>query len=172
MATLFDATDYGPAFAEVLSQDRRRPLSGGVPGAEDQRTLSRLTRDAAFAHTSVFDPEAADCCLAACWLLVDDLARSHVISQSIGSAEGSWWHGVMHRREGDFGNAKYWFRQVGKHPGASQLAERHGGWEHAGFVDACQRAVSRGEGLEDCLDRQQSEWECLFDWCYAKAVRA
>ena len=47
------------------------------------------------------------------WLLAGELDRSHTISQSFESADGSYWHGIMHRREGDYGNSKYWFRRVG-----------------------------------------------------------
>jgi hypothetical protein len=62
--------------------------------------------------------------LAGLWLLAGDLERSHSISQDHHSADGSMWHGVMHRREGDFGNAKYWFRQAGNHPVYTQLRQR------------------------------------------------
>ncbi len=58
------------------------------------------------------------------WLLSGELDRSHSISQSIESQEGSFWHGIMHRREGDFSNAKYWFRRVGRHAVHQQLAEK------------------------------------------------
>ncbi len=57
------------------------------------------------------------------WLLAGNLDESHQISQSIESPEGSFWHGIMHRREGDFWNAKYWFRRVGRHPVLSELAK-------------------------------------------------
>jgi hypothetical protein len=46
----------------------------------------------------------------------DALDASHTVSQDIGSANGSYWHGIMHRREPDYGNGKYWFRRVGTHP--------------------------------------------------------
>ncbi|SVE48716.1 uncharacterized protein METZ01_LOCUS501570, partial [marine metagenome] len=52
----------------------------------------------------------------ALWLYVDDLDRSHTCSQSIDDTTGSYWHGIMHRREGDFSNSHYWFRKVGNHP--------------------------------------------------------
>lgn len=53
---------------------------------------------------------------AALWLLAGELERSHSASQSIKDRDGSYWHGIMHRREGDFSNAKYWFRQTSAHP--------------------------------------------------------
>ncbi|UQZ82826.1 hypothetical protein SK3146_01986 [Paenibacillus konkukensis] len=49
-------------------------------------------------------------------LLNESLDKSHTLSQSIDNATGSYWHGVMHRMEGDYSNAKYWFRMAGAHP--------------------------------------------------------
>lgn len=47
----------------------------------------------------------------------DFLDESHQFSQSIeGEGEdqlGDYWHAIMHRREPDYSNAKYWFRQIG-----------------------------------------------------------
>ena len=48
--------------------------------------------------------------VAGIWLYVDDLDRSHTISQSLDTVEGSLWHAIMHRRESDFSNSKYWLR--------------------------------------------------------------
>ncbi|TBL81290.1 hypothetical protein [Paenibacillus thalictri] len=51
----------------------------------------------------------------------DSLDASHTLSQELHSKEGSYWHGMMHRMEGDYSNAKYWFHQVGSHPNFSRL---------------------------------------------------
>lgn len=50
------------------------------------------------------------------WLLVGELDRSHTISQNLQDATGSYWHGMMHRVEGDFANAKYWMHCAWQHP--------------------------------------------------------
>jgi len=54
---------------------------------------------------------------------VDALNAAHVIFQDDHSALGSYWHGMMHRREGDFSNACYWFRQAGAIPALRDLTD-------------------------------------------------
>lgn len=68
-------------------------------------------------------PELSDGCRAGLWLLAGDLNKSHTISQNMATPEGSFWHGIMHRREGDYDNAKYWFRRVGSHAVLTSLSE-------------------------------------------------
>lgn len=50
------------------------------------------------------------------YLLNESLDKSHDIAQEITNATGSYWHALMHRMEGDYSNAKYWFNDVGHHP--------------------------------------------------------
>lgn len=54
----------------------------------------------------------------------DALDDSHDISQELSNNTGSYWHGIMHRREPDYSNAKYWFGRVGTHPIFPKLRER------------------------------------------------
>lgn len=48
------------------------------------------------------------------WDAKGDWQRAHEIAQDVGSADGAWVHGYLHRKEGDEGNADYWYRQAGK----------------------------------------------------------
>ena len=52
--------------------------------------------------------------------------ESHSCSQSIEGLDadhtGDYWHAILHRREPDYGNSKYWFRHVGSHPIFRELA--------------------------------------------------
>jgi len=107
-------------------------------------------------------------CESGLWLLAGELDRSHSISQENHSAEGSFWHGIMHRREGDFGNSKYWFRKVGEHPVLQQIAELSDGAydEPYEFIDACSRAVGKADESErKCKRAQWIEWQALMAYC-------
>lgn len=43
-----------------------------------------------------------------------DWEGAHNIAQDIQSTEGAWIHAYLHRKEGDHGNAAYWYRRAGK----------------------------------------------------------
>ncbi len=95
----------------------------------------------------------------ALWLYIDELDRSHTISQDIDDATGSYWHGIMHRREGDFPNAHYWFRKVGIHPAMADLA----GYDAHAFID--EAGESYPTDPISLIELQRAEWANLFAWC-------
>jgi len=186
----FNPNVYGPVFAPLLAIDRYRSLCVTAPNVEARPMLDALSVAAAFGHTRVVDRHMAACCLSAVWLLHDFLEESHRISQGIETTSGSYWHGIMHRREGDFPNAKYWFRRVGQHDVMNLLGRRvvelatlrnakqiihkltsGGTWDPFAFVELCQAALYRQTAdVELCCEIQQTEWEVLFDHCYRAAV--
>ena len=43
-----------------------------------------------------------------------DWKRAHEIVQAIDSARAAWVHAYLHRKEGDLGNASYWYSRAGK----------------------------------------------------------
>lgn len=45
-----------------------------------------------------------------------DWARSHTIAQDERGADAAWVHAYLHRKEGDDGNAGFWYRQAGRAP--------------------------------------------------------
>jgi hypothetical protein len=40
--------------------------------------------------------------------------QSHKITQDISGADAAWIHAYLHRKEGDSGNASYWYSKAGK----------------------------------------------------------
>ena len=183
----FDSKAYGPVVAELYDHHELCPLGPGRPNDSVRERLSSLSSNSLF-QNSISDREMASCCLSALWLLHNFLDESHSISQEIHTTNGSYWHGIMHRREPDFSNAKYWFRKVGNHEvfshlaeGAEQLAASHSStnpfkstaWDPFGFVDLCEAAIhSRSKNEQLCREVAQLEWQLLFDYCYKNACHS
>ena len=43
-----------------------------------------------------------------------DWTRAHEIAQEIETTQAAWVHAYLHRKEGDAGNAAYWYRRAGQ----------------------------------------------------------
>jgi hypothetical protein len=184
----FDHARFGPVIADLLQDRRLSPLDRGSPDPALGAKLQALSAERLFAPAAIRHREMADACLAALWLYGNDLDRSHRISQGLRGREGSYWHGIMHRREGDFANAKYWFRRVGPHPIHEALARRarqlardtaqegaflraQAAWDACAFVDRCEAACAgQGGAAALCRRIQQQEWQLLFDYCHRRAI--
>ena len=52
--------------------------------------------------------------------------EAHRVAQEIDDATGAWVHAYLHRKEGDQGNAAYWYRRAGQ-PVCRESLERE--WE-------------------------------------------
>ena len=48
------------------------------------------------------------------WDAKCDWTRAHESAQKDEGGDGSWVHAYLHRKEGDQGNAEYWYRRAGK----------------------------------------------------------
>ena len=186
----FDIDRYGPGVIELLGSEPLCAIGPGSPHPSMQAALGALTPENVVVPNGLVDRDMAACCVSALWILYDFLDTAHTISQGISTTSGSFWHGIMHRREPDFPNAKYWFRRVGDHEvfpalckGARQIAaaEEHNAkaeflidqadWDPYRFIDLCE-ASSRSQSSSEMLCRKiaQLEWRLLFDFCYQRAI--
>jgi hypothetical protein len=52
--------------------------------------------------------------LALWWDRKGEWERAHEVAQEAPGADGAWVHAYLHRKEGDLGNAAYWYRQAGR----------------------------------------------------------
>ena len=48
------------------------------------------------------------------WDAKGDWTRAHESAQQDEGPDGSWVHAYLHRKEGDNGNAAYWYERAGK----------------------------------------------------------
>ena len=48
---------------------------------------------------------------------------AHQVAQDIDDEDGAWIHAYLHRKEGDAGNAAYWYRRAGRSPGQQSLVD-------------------------------------------------
>jgi hypothetical protein len=180
----------GAAVNDLLSTKADYPLVFGSPLENVRAKLESLDDAALFGSAKVTDRAMADACRAGLWLRFDFLDQSHEISQEIHTPTGSFWHAILHRREPDWSNAKYWFHRVGEHAIFANLARQaaeiagefaleskstwlaHGAvWDPLRFVDLCEAAHrSQGELATLCQRVQMAEWLLLFEYCYRCAA--
>ncbi|HLW66693.1 MAG TPA: hypothetical protein VKS79_15370 [Gemmataceae bacterium] len=183
----FNPSIYGPIAADLLTPERLPELGPGTPNLAVNPKLQALSVELLFPE-GTRDADMARCCIGALWLWHDYLDEAHQIVQDIDRPEGSYWHGIMHRREGDYDNAKYWFRRTGEHPVfdlvQSEMSKALQQTDDGGtpgrnrvasalaFVDLCAAAIGKKNSLETYCQRiQQVEWQFLFHGCWKRATR-
>lgn len=141
----------------------------GIPSSGLRNQIEVVSLETLFPN-SVPNQELGKCCLSGLWILHNFLDDSHSISQEIHSAEGSFWHAIMHRWEGDFSNSKYWYRQVGPHPVYQAVAdETETKWDPNDFVDRCQQETRQGKLTDATRHIALQEWKSLFEFCFLGA---
>ena len=188
------------------------PVEDGSNALPDHSTLPPLTPSAwprdrgAFrtwlsqilpplARQAAADPCDQDALQAGVWQCLGELDLSHRLCQEH-EGEGrdqlcDYWHAIMHRREPDYGNSKYWFRQFGRHPAFAALAKRvnrlweqpglsgqswqsrllrGGSWDPFAMVDLAQAAI-QDRGLEPLARQIQAlELVTLLEYSLTPAV--
>lgn len=174
----FEANRFSEAVRSVLAAagrgERAMPLAPRAPFEGEALTkLRAMTTDDLFRGETIVSRHDARCVHAGLYLYLSALDESHALSQAAPTPSGSFWHGVMHRQEQDYSNAKYWFRRAAGHPVLDELAQRGGAvWDPFAFVDRCAAAARGGGERETLIALQRLEWQTLFAHCYRCAVGA
>ena len=69
------------------------------------------------------EPPAVSPSLVALWYDArGDWERAHNVAQDVDDRDGSWVHAYLHRKEGDLGNAAYWYRRAERPSTSTSLA--------------------------------------------------
>ena len=112
---------------------------------------------------------------------VDALSEAHALFQEAHDDLGAYWHGMMHRREADFDNARYWYRRAVALPIFNLLHRTAGehspdmlrqeNWDPYLFTGQCEQARHGAPELTDELVKlQRAEFEALFDYTWRQAI--
>jgi len=95
---MFDAGKYGEEVERILALDgggeRLMPLTTGPCSSAEARRLVQASSLPAVVRAGLFF-------YFSCW------TEAHEVAQNIESAEGSYWHAMVHRQEPDAGNSAY-----------------------------------------------------------------
>lgn len=158
--------EYSSTIASVVKRlETRDPLPPLAPvGAWDSKLTDQIqdiSLEALFDGQPIKDSTMGHALQSGLLLWNDALDASHTISQNIESKTGSYWHGIMHRREPDYSNAKYWFGRVGAHPIFPALRDR--------ALELLQSDSTEPEPLTDYAKAivETEEWDTFrfIDWC-------
>lgn len=137
------------------------------------------------APSAEFSPRQRTLIRASLYLWHDHLDAAHEIVQDLPSADGSLLHAIIHRREPDYPNARYWLQRAGSHPSFARLAAEarqaiataaqptllarllpHGAWDPGAFVDAVRAARAQSQTtaspLLEILEALQELEMCSF----------
>ena len=174
----------------ALKQDPRplERLVKGKPNAAGKKAVEALTkRDMKDAK----DPKSLPLVQGALYLCFDCWKEAHELADAHeGTAAGHWLHAIVHRREPDAGNSKYWyakvkapaplFQAIGKEAlnllkqqpvaGLVPLAEKlesSGTWEPAAFVDLCDQFKEEdpdSPAYRTLARIQEIEWRGLAEY--------
>lgn len=113
---------------------------------------------------------------------LDDAHRIVQEEKAAGDA-AAYWHAMIHRRERDFDNARYWLRRAGEQPSfaemharaadASPNMARQMGWDPFLFVTLAEQLRFGADELRaEVVGLGRVEFEVFFDYCFRRATAA
>ena len=155
-------------FIDILNELNSRDLSL-LPGSIDKSMNQKINQ----LQLSEFSHKAKACIKAGLLEWNDDIHASHDICQDIYSKTGSYWHGIMHRREPDYGNAKYWYYKFPGYPTFDDLRafalnlDDAGNQEIISFKQSIELEWQAFDFIDLCSKAERSKDHELIKFCEA-----
>ena len=174
---------YSDFVDRLLSQeDLLKTLIPEAPLDSDLVRRLRETGDDVLAGEKVLaDPTMFALVRGGLFYALDALPEAHTIFQDASGDCSSYWHGMLHRREGDFDNARYWFRRAGVLPffaeahraacAHSEIMARQSNWDPYLFTGQCEQARFGDDDLTGEMQAlQRVEFDAIFDYCWRQSA--
>ena len=173
---------YSEFVDRLLSQEDLLKIL--IPADPLDRELVRSLRetgDAVLAGEKILaDPTMFALVRGGLFYALDSLPDAHAIFQESNDDTGAYWHGMLHRREGDFDNSRYWFRRAGAQPffseahrnAATHSADmaRQSNWDPYLFTGQCEQArFGADELVGEMAALQRVEFDAIFDYCWRQS---
>ena len=111
----------------------------------------------------------------------NSLDDSHKEAVKLEDGTAAYWHGMVHRREGDFDNARYWMRRAGEQPVFQEMQSRAGdgapnmgrqsNWDPFLFVNLCEQyKYGEADYKKEIGHLQRVEFVVMFDYVWRRCV--
>jgi hypothetical protein len=101
-----------PAFITEFLREAQLPRVSAQEPTPDQRLIQRVAA-AADDELAEANGQKAMCLRSLLLTAAGDLDQAHRIVQAMSTSDAAYIHGLIHRLEDDFDNARYWFRRAG-----------------------------------------------------------
>jgi len=105
------------------------------------------------------------------WLRIGCMEPAHSLVQDATEGLGAYIHGFLHRMEGDYWNANYWFRRIRDPKLLQNIAANltEGGLFAADLTDACEKAsnatnttAKKSSEIHSLENQITDEWLAMF----------
>jgi hypothetical protein len=113
---------YSAFITEFLREAELPRLSAREP-VPDRRLIQQVAA-AKDDEIAAAGGQEAMCSRSLLLMAAGDLDQAHRIVQTMSTSEGAYIHGLIHRVEDDFDNARYWFRRAGVPSATTEMYRR------------------------------------------------
>ncbi len=153
---------------------------------ELQKYLVSVNPDELFQPEPVKDHNCAQAVISGLLIWNDCEDEAHKLAQNTPTAEGSYFHAIIHRREPDIWNSNYWFRKTGEHPVFSLVYDyvtqyepdnikkellTTNGWNPESFNQLVEKAQNSGNAADsDLVNIQHAELLFLIAHSYRHTI--